>query len=340
MNTDRVERLFKLIQLLQSGRQFSANDLAEHTGVDRRTVFRDLQLLKRTGVPFVYDRRSQRYRADGRHVLPPLTLTHDQAIALLMAVRATLGNPILPDAQSATIAAMKIESMLPPAILDHCGPLIEHMEIRTNRVSDPRSLAAVLPVLQQAMAQSRNLRVHYDSYYEGRTINVVLSPYRVLFINRGWYLIAFQQDAQAIRTFKVERIIDMTVMDETFTRDPDFNLDDYFGNAWLMIRGETRYHVKIRFLPTVAGNVEEVQWHKTQTTSFAPDGSMIFEVDVDGVHEISWWVLGYGDQAIVLEPLELRELVADRTHRLCNHYNDQPESCPYWDKTCEPSLSA
>jgi predicted DNA-binding transcriptional regulator YafY len=87
-----------------------------------------------------------------------------------------------------------------------------------------------------------------------------------------------------------------------------------------MIRGDKRYHVKIRFLKRVAGNVDEILWHKTQRTTFEEDGSLLFEVDVDGIDEIAWWALGYGDQAQVLEPPELREKVAGHAERMQRYY--------------------
>ena len=79
-----------------------------------------------------------------------------------------------------------------------------------------------------------------------------------------------------------------------------------------MIRGPREHHVRIRFSPKVAGNVDEVLWHKTQQTQTEPDGSLIFEATVDGLAEIQWWVLGYGREAEVLDPPELREII--RTH--------------------------
>jgi proteasome accessory factor B len=79
--------------------------------------------------------------------------------------------------------------------------------------------------------------------------------------------------------------------------------------------------VVIRFEKTVARNVAEVRWHRTQRSKFLDDGRLEYCVTVSGLHEISWWVLGYGDQAEVLEPPELRRLVADRASRLADRYN-------------------
>jgi len=78
--------------------------------------------------------------------------------------------------------------------------------------------------------------------------------------------------------------------------------------------------VAIRFSKMVARNVAEVAWHKTQQTEFLPDGTLEFRATVSGLNEISWWVLGYGDQAEVLKPPGLRRLVAERAARTAEQY--------------------
>ena len=122
-----------------------------------------------------------------------------------------------------------------------------------------------------------------------------------------------------VRTFKLERILSLERTGTRF-RKVDFDLDRYLGRAWQMIPEGRIYHVRIRFSPMVAGNVEEVLWHPTQRTYSTDDGSLIFEADVDGLREICWWVLGYGDQAVVEQPRELRELVATKVHRMAQAY--------------------
>lgn len=321
MKTKRIERLLKLIQLLEQGRSKTADDLAELAGVSRRTVFRDLELLARAGIRYTYEHDTRRYSTERTTLLPPVTLTHAETLALLLVARYLTGQQIIPDASAATSAGLKLESMLPPAIRDYCGPLLNGMEIRSTGTSDSGSILETLSILQTSLASERKIRAEYDSYAEGEVIDVVLCPYRLAYIHRGWYLIAFTEGISRIQTYKVERILRVRLLADPYAVDPDFSLDDYFGNAWLMIRDDKRYHVKVRFLKQVAGNVDEIHWHKTQRTTYRKDGSLIFEADVDGIREISWWILGYGDQAQVLEPPELREMIAERVKNMCAYYN-------------------
>lgn len=322
MRLGRVERLLRVIRILQAGRPRSVDELADMAGVSRRTAFRDLRLLQRAGMPYRYDRRTRRFWTEHGTVLPSLTLSPAEALGLLLAVRQHQGSHVSPDAEAAASAALKVESMLPRVLQDYVQPRLEHVEIRPEPASDAGSIADILRILRSALACTRKVWVRYDSYYEGEEIGRTLRSYRLAYIHRGWYLIAYTDEQAKILTYKVERIIEITTLRERYTLDPEFSLDDYFGNAWLMIRGDRRYHVQIRFMPKVAGNVDEVLWHRTQQTRHEPDGSLIFEVDVDGIGEIGWWVLGYGDQAQVLQPAELRVWIAEHAARMLACYRE------------------
>ena len=321
MKSDRIERLLVLIRTLETGRPRTVRELAERTGVSRRTVFRDLSLLNRAGIHYTYDNDSKRYSAARTTLLPPVTLSSAEALSLLLAARNLLNGVLLPDTGAVASAALKLESMLPSSLRDYCGPIVDRMDYRPDPASDSSSIADTISALQTALASDQKIFVAYDSYREGHVLESVLHPYRLAYIHRGWYLVAYSEDAARVQTYKVERILRIRLLDATFTPAPDFSLDDYFGNAWLMIRGEQSYDVKIRFQKKVAANVDEVLWHRTQQTRFQDDGSLVFEVTVDGIEEISWWVLGYGDQALVVEPPELRKLIAERVASMHAQYN-------------------
>ena len=104
---------------------------------------------------------------------------------------------------------------------------------------------------------------------------------------------------------------------------PDgFSLDRHLRNAWSMIpEPGPDEHVEIRFAKKVARNVADVLWHKTQLCHFQRDGSLLYRACVSGLHEISWWVLGYGDQAEVLQPPALRELVGKHARSMAKKYD-------------------
>lgn len=322
MSTSRVHRLLRLISLLQSGRTFTADQLAEELNVSRRTLFRDLNMLDLAGVPYHYDAKLRTYRIDQSFFLPSLNLTLEEALAILLVTRRFISRQSLPTYDPATRAAVKIESGLPSAVQEYCGRMLDGVKVQMPPLVDASRVEQVFGQIHAALGEQRKLDIEYESYFEHDVVKSTVHPYRLLFVSRAWYLVAYSEVHKEVRTFKLDRIIKVNPRQQLFEPDPEFDLDKYFGLAWSIIPEGQVYHVKLRFLPKVAGNVEEISWHKTQQFTAQPDGSCLFEADVDGLGEITWWILGYGDQVIVEEPPELRE----RVRQIAEHMVQLAES--------------
>lgn len=323
MNVSRVHRLVHLIEILQSGESCSADTLAERLGVGRRTLFRDLNVLKEAGVPYEYDRSNGTYALTRSYLVTSINFTLQEALALTLLVRKGMKRQIVPEYRAALEGAAKLEGVIPTAIRDACGELLDGVEVHYWPMSEIEGAVNVLADLRSAAAKHLKARIVYDSYFEQRQIELILHPYRLAFIRRGWYVIGYSELSthREVRMLKIERIIDCKILEETFDPPDNFSLDGYFDHAWHMIKGSPRYKVRIEFTDKMAGNVEEVIWHKSQHTWRDEEGRFFFEADVDGIDEISWWVLGYGDHAIVHQPHELRELVRQRAERMVARYN-------------------
>ncbi|MDD5010994.1 MAG: WYL domain-containing protein, partial [Phycisphaerae bacterium] len=126
------------------------------------------------------------------------------------------------------------------------------------------------------------------------------------------YVIGYSELHRSIRTFHLGRIQQAESLDRRFTDGEGFDVNEYLGRAWCLIPEGKLYDIKLKFSPLVARNVAEVQWHNTQRVQWADDSSAILTFRVDGLGEISWWILGYGDQVQVLAPAALRKRVLEK----------------------------
>lgn len=324
--TTRVERLLRLVRALQSGKAMNVDDLAREAGTSRRTLFRDLELLERAGLAFEYDRTTKRYAAARSHFLPAISFNQDEAFAIILAARHLPNRNLLPNSEAAFSVEAKLESILPHELRNVGDLLSEHITIREISESHSERVAQVLPALQGALGQRKKVRLLYDSRYDQRIIETHVRPYHLAFLGKAWYLIGWCEELSRIRTFKLARIQELNVLDNTYRMDDRFSLDDYLGNAWSFIRGDQRYVVRVRFLPKAAANVGEFIWHRSQQTTMLNDGSLMYEVEVDGLTEILWWILGYGDQAHVIEPEELREMIRRHAENMLHYYRQRDGS--------------
>jgi len=316
MKPSRISRVVQLLTTLQAGKSYAVGDLAKIFGMSRRTIFRDLRELQTIGVPYHYNAKTGGYTMDPEFFLPPIDLNLQEALSLLLLVHKARNQIQLPFKNSALLAALKIENNLPAKIRQYCNTTLRNISTRAGAQAPTNLLDKTFVQLQKAVVQKRKVSIRYGSLFEGKIIEVTLSPYHLLYNQRAWYVLGFSILHKSVRTFKFNRIKELKILDKCFVDGENFDLYEYLGRAWSMIPEGRIYNIKLRFLPKVANNVTEVQWHSTQKATRNTDGSATMEFRVDGLGEIIWWILGYGDQVQVLAPKVLRNKVVEMARNM------------------------
>jgi len=314
-----------MITLLQGNRSYTARQLASELEVSRRTVFRDLNMLELARIPYFFDELTGGYRVNPNFFLPPINLTLPEALAILILAGRLRGAGKLPLLAHASRAAVKLEAALPPTVREHVGTVIDHLQATLGPLSRHEGMEDVFEELAAAIVERRICRLVYISLHDRKQVELLVHPLRLTFHGRAWYLLAHSQEHRALRTFKLIRIRKLQVLARTFTPPPAEQIDRHFNGAWSMIPEGRTYDVHVRFDRQVASNVAEVQWHPTQRVEWNDDGSAEFFVRVDGLGEITWWILGYGPHAEVLAPPPLRQAVADAARAMVKRYEKEAE---------------
>lgn len=129
MISDRLERILGLLLMIGNGRAMDVDELAEHFDVARRTVFRDLAVLKRVGVKTSYERLRRRYRVHEGTALQPITVTQNECLALLFLSRKILDAGIWPSVAAAKSAASKLDAALPDELGERCAVALSHFDL-------------------------------------------------------------------------------------------------------------------------------------------------------------------------------------------------------------------
>ncbi|MCJ7777363.1 MAG: WYL domain-containing protein [Sedimentisphaerales bacterium] len=314
MKLSRISRVIQILTTLQAGKRYAVTDLSNLFGTCRRTIFRDLKELQALGVPYHYDAKNGGYAMEPGFFLPPVNLNLQEALSLLLLVHRLRNQIQLPFKTSALLAALKIENNLPVKIRQYCSQALQSISIKADaqaQIPQEDGLNKTFAQLQKAIVNKHKVNMRYHSLFEGRLINVELCPYHILYNQRAWYVLGYSSLHKSVRTFKLNRIKEMKITEDGFIGGEKFDVYDYLGRAWSMIPEGRLYNIKLRFLPKVAHNVAEVQWHSTQKVTYNNDGSATIEFLVDGLNEITWWILGYGDQVQVLAPKALRKRVLE-----------------------------
>jgi proteasome accessory factor B len=225
-----------------------------------------------------------------------------------------------PFTSPALLLSLKIENCLRREVRQFCDESFRFISISpAPKARMDLSDKTFMQVLE-AIQVKRVLAIHCYLPAEQRSVTTDLNPYYLVHSSYNWYAIGESSFHKAVHTFELNHITQLSPLDRYFAEDEKFDLNEYFGYAWSLLREGQIYEVELRFCPPIAAEVAEVQWHKTQTTSFEDDGSVVLKFRVDGLNEITWWILGYGDQVEVLAPKALRQRIAQIASRIVDSH--------------------
>jgi predicted DNA-binding transcriptional regulator YafY len=219
----RADRLFQIVQLVR-GRRLSTGDwLAARLAVSLRTVYRDIADLQAQGVP-IEGEAGVGYRMRAGFDLPPLMFTHDEAKALVAAVR--LAQPRLDPALAAGAesALAKVIAVLPSAV----RTAAESLAIYAPDAGIDAATRARLEVLREATDARRKLRIDYLDLNERRSSGRLLRPLGCFYWSAAWTLAAWCELRNDFRSFRVDRIESIAPLDERFRDEPGKTLADLF----------------------------------------------------------------------------------------------------------------
>jgi predicted DNA-binding transcriptional regulator YafY len=319
---DRLARLLRVLQVLQAHGEEGVRpaEIAKRVAMSTRSVYRDLRALEtEVGVPLWNE--GGRWGVLETALLPPLRLTLQEAMAVFLSARLMTRYADKYDPNLAG-AFQKLEEGLPEALRLHVE---RTLEVLADRPRDDR-LNRHVADLTRAWAERRVVTFRYaPARYEGaerEPRQAVVRPYLLepSLQTHALYLIGHDETRNGLRTFKIERILDLSVTPRTFEAPEAVDLERTLRRAWDLIADQPEVEVVLRFAPSVAARVREATWHPSQSVEEAADGSLVWRARVSGTIEVRLWILSWGDEVEVLEPAALREDVAATLARAAARY--------------------
>ena len=319
---DRLARLLSVLRILQAHGDagISPAEIARRTGMSKRSIYRDLDALQtEMQVPLWSDKG--RWGVQPGAFLPPLRLSLPEAMAVFLSARLVTryADKYEPNLAS---AFGKIGEALPDALREHVERTLDDL---AQRRVDPDFNRHVTD-LTRAWAERRVVRFRYQpARYEGteREARVAeVEPYLLepSLATHALYLIGLDRTRGAIRTFKVERIVDLALTPDTFEAPEAIALAATLRRAWDIIADQPETEVVLRFEPAVAARVREATWHPSQVVRELGDGSLEWRARIAGTIEIRLWILQWGSDVEVLEPAALRGDVATTLRAALTRY--------------------
>ena len=306
------------------------DELASLCDVTTRTIRRDLQALEEAGFP-IYDDRS---RDDGRTrwtingqafkgLAAGLTLSELCALHFSRTLLESLaGTPFRDELES---AFDKLGATLTP----HMRQFLDQLPRVIASKPDPmrRRLGADAPSQQHIVARALEATLHqrqatisYHSKSSERTKSYVVHPYRLAYAQGGLYLLAYVPEYHAVRTFAVERILEISLLEERFTPLEELP-DEAFPHSMGVHTGPPE-RVEIEFQPAVTDYVKAREWHPSQKVKELPDGTLVMKLNVCVDQALQSWILSFGPFARVSAPEHLTKTIAAQLEEASARYAD------------------
>lgn len=318
-------RVLAVLELLQAGGTHTVADLAHRLGVDERTVRRYVEHLRELDIPVDgTPGRYGGYRLARHYRLPPLMLTDEEALAVVWALLLSERSGSGPTQTSAAgSAAAKVRRVLPPALARRIDAVVETVDFATPGDEDHQegadaSLAPTLLRLAEAARERRPVAFGYTTR-QGRAAQRSVQPHGIVAHDGRLYLTGFDAARQAMRTFRLDRITDVRLLEGTFAALPGTDpVQQVLGplapspqlhEVSILIRGDIT-HVRSR-MPETLASVEPVDPDPEKA-----DGWLRVFLRA----ELLEWVVGtlaMLDRPFIIErPQALREVAAALGRRL------------------------
>src|SRR3954465_12939233 len=278
---DRLERFYKIDQLLKERKSVSFADFKRELGMSPASVKRDLAYMReRFNAPIEYDRDANGYRfgkagPGPRYELPGLWFNSAEVLALLTTLR-MLGDlqPGRLDGQLDSLRE-RLRSILGSG--DHSWQEVE----KRIRIFQPGRRAGEAKFFSVAAAavlkRSRLWMRHYNRKKDEETEREV-SPQRLVHYRDNWYLDAWCHMRNGLRSFSMDCVRDAELKPGDAIAVPPADLDASLGSGYGIFSGERTAWAKLRFSPVAARWVAAESWHPQQKASRETDGSYLLEV--------------------------------------------------------------
>ena len=318
--TTSTARVLALLEILQAGGIRTVGDLAGRLDVDERTVRRSVKHLSDLGVPVLSIRgRYGGYRLAPGYRMPPLMLTNDEALAVLLGLAAGRRSRLFgTSAMAGESAAAKLRRVLPAAVGRRLDALLDTTAV-TAPTPDSTGAADVETELLLRLAEAAKHRHPVEIGYTdraGRRSDRVVHPYGVVAHSGRWYITGADSASGENRSFRLDRITAITA------QTGSFEVPSGFDPVTAVIAGIAATPWKHEVSLRIRDDVEHLRRH------LPPSVAAVTELD-DGwldiqlrAERLDWIppVLAAMDRPFVVErPAALRDLVRALVSRLADY---------------------
>jgi len=315
----KISHLLEMIITLQYKGLTTASELAETLEVDKKTIYRYISSLNKANIP-VHTKKGRYggFYIDEEFYMKPSKLSEEEIQSLLMATQILTEENGFTQQKELESAVSKIKSLCVNDNIE-LKSLNDNGDFKINHIGSLQNLEDKISKINYAMNRGRALSLNYFSINKNSLTIRKVDPYNLIFKSGAWYVIGYCHMKEQVETFKVSRIKSLKITDEIYMRPHNFQLKDYLESSWGLFTGE-KTKITIKFDKDVDSFIKDTRWHTNQEIKTLEDGSVLFSVYVDETDNIKNWIMGFGKNAEVIEPSQIRNEIKQEIEEMYKKY--------------------
>ncbi len=220
----RLERLQSIMTLLQSGRLITSTLLSEKFQVSKRTIYRDIKSLEKSGTPIITI-EGKGYQLMEGYTLPPVTFSEEEALALVTAYKLISTNKDKSLKKNHESAIEKIKAILRSTSKKHTA-IVEDRIVSLHNLNRSTTSNTLVDI-QHSIIDSKLLEIVYHSFSKEEQTTRIIEPMALYHTRDNWILIAWCRMRTAFREFRLDKILNMKRLEAGFPAR-SFDLLSYF----------------------------------------------------------------------------------------------------------------
>lgn len=319
-----VERLHKIKYMIQARQCVPLNDFLDELEISKATFKRDLEYLRsRMNASIVYDRFKGGYCFDGQVVgekieLPGLWFSEKEATALVLMQHLLSG---LDKGGLIEPHIAPLTSIIDGILGQSNTPAKElRKRLKVFGMSARKGTIDNFEEIGSALLKRKRLVITYYARGTNKTTEREISPQRLIFYRDNWYLDAYCHLRKDLRSFTLDGIAKVVVINIKADEVSDKQLHEHFAESYGIFSGKASQRAKLKFSPEKARWVSAETWHGQQVGSFDKDGNYLLEFDYNQDPELVMDILKYGSGVEVLAPTTLRKRIEEELGKALQHY--------------------
>ncbi len=304
-------RVLAVLEMLQTHGRLTGTELSQRLEVDVRTVRRYIEMLQDLGIPVVAERgRNGAYTLGAGYKLPPMMFTDDEATALVVGLLAARRLGLGDAAPAVESALAKLERVMPSALRRRVRSLSEAIALDLQPAFISLN-SQVMMTLSVATQNQQQVHLRYRSAIEDETERD-FDPYGLAFRGGNWYAAGFCHLRHGMRSFRLDRILDLQLLDADYERPAGFDVMAYLVESMKLLPRKHPVEVFIRAPLEVVRLVmpEDEFWLEPQV------GGVLMRGRTDDVYWLAQKIARISHPFVIREPATLRDALREHAQRL------------------------